>query len=64
MLQIPLHYEVNFIYNKISKHLKLMPFLFGDLLITYNLSLVEKLSVFVTYVTIEVYIFRKQTFGF
>ena len=57
--------EGNFIYTKLLKPLDLISFLFGDENpIIKNLLDVKKLSVFVTYVTTEFYIFGKQTLGF
>ena len=58
--------EGKFIYTKISKHLKLISFLFGnENPIINNLLDVKKLSVFVTYVTTEFYLyFWKANFGF
>ena len=57
--------EGNFIYTKLSKPLELISFLFGDENpIISNLLDVEKLSIFVTYVTTEFYIFGKENFGF
>ena len=57
--------ERNFIYTKLSKPLELISFLFGDENpIISNLLDVEKLSIFVTYVTTEFYIFGKENFGF
>ena len=54
--------EGNFIYTKLSKLLELIPFLFEDENPIINNSLdIKKLSVFVTYVTTEVYIFGKET---
>ena len=56
--------EGNFIL-KISKHLELISFLFGDENpIIHNLLDVKKLPVFVTYVTTEFYIFGKQNLVF
>ena len=50
--------EGNFIYTKILKPLELISFLFGDENpIINNLLDVKKLSIFVTYVTTEFYIF-------
>ena len=55
-------YEGNFIYTKLSKLLDLIPFLFEDENPIINNSLdIKKLSVFVTYVTTEFYIFGKET---
>ena len=57
--------EGNFIYTKLSKPLELISFLFGDENpIISNLLDVEKLSIFVTYVTTEFYIFGKENFSF
>ena len=57
--------EGNFIYTKLSKPPELISFLFGDENpIINNLLDVKKLSVFVTYVTTEFYIFGKETLGF
>ena len=57
--------EGNFIYSKLSKRPELISFLFGnENPIVNNLLDVKKLSVFVTYVTTEFYIFGKQTLGF
>ena len=55
-IQIPLVLEK--IIPKISEHLELTSFLFGDEN-TINFLDFKKLSVFVTYVTIEFYIFGK-----
>ena len=52
-------------YTNISKPPELISFLLGDEKpIINNLLDVKKLSVFVTYVTKEFYIFGKQTLGF
>ena len=57
--------EDNFIYTKILKPPELISFLFGDENSIINILLdVKKLSVFVTYVTTEFYIFGKQALGF
>ena len=57
--------EGNFIYIKLSKPLELISFLFGDENpIINNLLDVNKLQVFATYVTVEFYIFGKETLGF
>ena len=57
--------EENFIYTKISKPPELISFLLGDEKpVINNLLDVKKLSVFVTYVTKEFYIFGRQTLGF
>ena len=56
--------EGNFIYTKLSKPLELISFLFGnENPIISNLLDVEKLSIFVTYVTTEFYIFGKENFS-
>ena len=55
----------NFIYTKISKSLELISFSFGDENpIINNLLDIKKLSVSVTYVTTEFYIFGQQILGF
>ena len=55
----------SFIYTKISKPLELIYLLFGDERpIVTNLLDVKKLSVFVTYVITEFYMFGKQSLGF
>ena len=57
--------EGNVIYTKLSKPLERICFLFGDENpVINNLIDVKKLSVFVTYVTIDFFIFGKQTLGF
>ena len=57
--------EDNFIYAKLSELPELISYLFGDENpIINNLLGVKKLSVFVTYVTTEFYIFGKETLGF
>ena len=57
--------EENFMYTNISKPPELISFLLGDEKpVINNLLDVKKLSVFVTYVTKEFYIFGRQTLGF
>ena len=57
--------ERTFIYTKLSKPLELISFFWGDEnLFINNLLDVKKLSVFVTNITTEFYIFGKETLGF
>ena len=57
--------ERNFIHANFSKPLELISFLFSDENpIVNNLLGVKKLSVFVTHVTTEFYIFGKETLDF